>query len=266
MFNKTILLLSLCMMSNIAFAQFELQKDATSAVKKLLTEHYGAKFDKKKQCQIYDFTAYAEYGAEKEPYCVRVVSADFKLLNQIPTLYLAVAGDTVEEASRVDTGLGGLFILQRKEKDWHIIAKNPYIASGGAGRSQMTDYKLIEIGQHKYAWLGEECASGAGGETSCQTNIYAPIAKKIALIAEIESHHSYEFASGDEYLDDNAQINILKNQPVVNGYYPISVKVKTETGKFNRQGQKVKPKIKHHQYKMTFDVKMQQFIEVKEKQ
>lgn len=262
MFNKTILLLSLGMISNMAFAQFELQKDATPAVKKLLTEHYGAKFDKKKQCQIYDFTAYAEYGAEKQPYCVRVVSADFKLLNQIPTLYLVVAGDTIEEASRVDTGLGGLFILQRKEKDWHIIAKNPYIASGGAGRSQMTDYKLTEIGKHKYAWLGEECASGAGGERNCQTNIYAPITQKIALIAEIPNHHSYEFSS-EEYIDENATITILNNQNMVNGYYPISVKVKYEIGQFNRQGKKIKTKIKTHQYKMTFDVKTQKFIEVK---
>lgn len=252
------------MMSNMAFAQFDIEKDATLAVKELLTKHYGSKMDKQNKCLIYDFTADAEYGAEKQPYCVRVVSADFKLLNQIPTLYLTVAGDTVKDASRVELGLGGLFILQRKEKEWKTIAKNPYIASGGAGRSQMTDYKLIDIGQNKYAWLGEECASGAGGETSCQIHIYAPMKQNITLIAEITSHHRYEFSSGDEYIDENAKVNILKNQTMANGYYPISVMVKSETGKFNRQGKKVKPKIKHHQYKMMFDFEMQKFIEVKE--
>ena len=243
--------------SSVSIAQ--IPSDAQAKVNHLLKQHYGTKYNTKQKCYEYAFTAYEEDGAEKELYCVNIVDSKLKTLNGVPTLYLATSGDTIEDASRVTTGLGGFFILQKHEQQWQIIAKNPYLASGGGGMSRISDYQLVRIAPNQYGWIGEEGATGAGGESSSSWYMYAPVGSKIKQIADIEIAHSYDFISDNRYINDSGTVSILHTQATVNGYYPLQVNLTLERGRLNKNFDPISKKISKVQYYMSYNPKTLKF-------
>ncbi|MFB2538619.1 MULTISPECIES: hypothetical protein [unclassified Acinetobacter] len=260
--KKRFLLLATLGFTSISYAQ--IPTDARDMVRQLIQNHYGVAFNHEQDCYVYDYTAYAEYGAEKKAYCVKIIDAQLKNINTLPTLYLTVSGDVMDESSvgRIETGLGGLFILQKHNQNWDVLAKSPYIPSGGAGMSQMSDYKLVEIAQNRYGWIGEESASGAGGESSTDWRMYAPMGKDIKPIAEITTEHSYDFAD-NTYVDDQGTVTVDNSQAMVNGYYPLMVNLTLERGRLNKNYDRVGKKVKTAQYRVTFNPKIQKFEAIK---
>lgn len=107
-----------------------------------MTVYYSSDYDKLRGCTLYD--------DGHEIYCLSPKKYNVEEIDGTDNLYVLVSGDTIEDGARVTPGLGGLFTLYKLGNSWVVSASHPYIHNGGAGRSQLKDFDLREVGKDRY--------------------------------------------------------------------------------------------------------------------
>ena len=86
---------------------------------------YGSDYD-----NVHDCYQYLHY-------CLAVTQYDIKQISDTPTLFLLISGGVFDEdyPSRGTEGLGGLFVLNKLDSTWQVIASNTYLYNGRHGGS-----------------------------------------------------------------------------------------------------------------------------------
>ena len=233
----------------------EVTIDVRQAVEKMMSVYYSSNYDKLRGCTLYDDGA--------ETYCLVPKHYEVKESEETETLYVLVSGDTIEDGARVTPGMGGLFILYKLGKSWVVSSSSPYIKNGGAGRSQLKDFDLREVGDDKYGWVGSHCGSGAGGQTNCFWEMYAPVdSGEIEQVAQLPSDYSYEFMSAPGYTKIEGSVHIESYQPMTAGFYPLTMTHDSESGEYDKNYELIPKSVKksEERYTVSFDQKTQTFI------
>lgn len=233
----------------------EVTTDVRQAVEKMMSVYYSSNYDKLRGCTLYDDGA--------ETYCLVPKHYEVKESEGTETLYVLVSGDTIEDGARVTPGMGGLFILYKLGKSWVVSSSSPYIKNGGAGRSQLKDFDLREVGDDKYGWVGSHCGSGAGGQTNCFWEMYAPVdSGEIEQVAQLPSDYSYESMSTPGYTKIEGSVHIESYQPMTAGFYPLTMTHDSESGEYDKDYELIPNSVKKskERYTVSFDQKTQTFI------
>lgn len=233
----------------------EVTIDVRQAVEKMMSVYYSSNYDKLRGCTLYDDGA--------ETYCLVPKHYEVKESEETETLYVLVSGDTIEDGARVTPGMGGLFILYKLGNSWVVSSSRPYIKNGGAGRSQLKDFDLREVGDDKYGWVGNHCGSGAGGQTNCFWEMYAPVdSGEIEQVAQLPSDYSYEFMSAPGYTKIEGSVHIESYQPMTAGFYPLTMTHDSESGEYDKNYELITKSVKksEERYTVSFDQKTQTFI------
>ena len=107
-----------------------------------MTTHYSTNYDTVRGCSLFhgkqDFKVDGKEYSSESNYCLTPISYDIKDINGQSRMYLLVSGYVYDgNTSRADPGLGGLFELYKMGSSWVLSASQPYIYTGGAGRSQL---------------------------------------------------------------------------------------------------------------------------------
>lgn len=255
---KVLIIVSLFLMV-LPSAHAEISLDVRQAVEKIMSVYYSSSYDKLRGCTLYDDGS--------KIYCLAPKHYEFKNIEGVDTLYVLVSGDTVEDGVRVTPGLGGLFILYKLGNSWVVSASSPYIKNGGAGRSQLKDFDLREVGDDKYGWVGSHCGSGAGGQTNCFWEMYAPVASgEIEQVAQLPSDYSYEFMSAPGYTKIEGSVHIESYQPMTAGFYPLTMTHDSESGEYDEDYELIPNSVKksEERYTVSFDQKTHTFIAPKD--
>ncbi|MGO1249722.1 hypothetical protein [Psychrobacter sp.] len=148
-----------------------------------------------------------------------------------------VSGDTVEDGARVAPGLGGLSILCKLGSSWVVPASEPYtyIRNGEAGRSQLVNFDLREVGGDRYGWIGKFCGSGSGGQTNCSWSMYTAMTSgKIEEVARLDLDYSYELMSKPSYGEAESDVSINTVGAMTGGFYALKVTVDYEHGIYDK--------------------------------
>lgn len=216
--------------------QEPIPKDIQQAISKVMTTHYSANYDTVRGCsffhgkQVFNSDG-EEYGSESN-YCLTPISYDIQDINGQSRMYLLVSGYVYDgNTSRADPGLGGLFELYKMGNSWVLSARQPYIYTGGSGRSQLDQFELRQVGANKYGWIGKHCGSGAGGQSNCLWQMYAPMGDgTIKLVADIDLDYYAEIMSEDKYYKGEGSITPDYNAKMSGGFYPLNVTMLNTSG------------------------------------
>lgn len=252
---KKLIFLSLLSFIVMPRAYADVSDDVRQTIEQIMTVYYSSEYDKLRGCTL--------YGDSDEVYCLTPKKYEVKQINGTDTLYVLISGNTVEDGARVTPGLGGLFILYKLGNSWVISASQPYIYNGGAGRSQLKDYDLREVGDNKYGWIGNHCGSGAGGQTNCFWEMYAPIANgDIKQVAQLDSNYSYESMSTPGYTKIEGQVHIENYEPMSAGFYPLTMTHNSESGLYDNNYEVIPNSFdkSEESYTVSFDKATQTFI------
>lgn len=205
---------------------------------------YGNQWDAQNKCM--------RFSDNNAMYCIRVIDLQKKTNINGQQYFLTIAGDAYDEhgnlqnAGHAQAGLMGLFLFEKLTRGWTVVGARPSIMSGQWGLSQAENYQIKQIGPNHYAWIGEESASGAGGESMTSYNIYALVTGKLSHIADIEVAHHY---IGSYSRDKKVKLRMLQ-QGDLNGFFPISAQFEqivapvSDEGEIIEQKQKIKTKQK----------------------
>lgn len=257
--STPLLALLLPLLSGNATAKSVATAPATIAaeVGNLLSRYYTNDSKVKTAVNCPDAHLFA-YSYQGNPYCMALSSAKVKSIQNQQYLFVNFNGDVAQDAGHATTGLSGLFVLKATQSgDWAIVAKNPYIENGQWGNSQLQEFKLVQIGPQQYGWVGEFSGSGAGGESSSNWTLFAPIGNKIAPVITEEISHDY---TGAHWVKTVGKVTILANHTAVGGYYPIQVTRITQTAPTNANQQPIKTKIKTRQENYTINFNGKRFF------
>lgn len=252
---KKTLLLSLSLSIAMPVAHADVSEDVRLAVEQIMSVYYSSDYDKLRGCTLYELN--------NERYCLSPKKYTIEESDGIDNLYVLVSGDTIEDGARVTPGLGGLFTLYKLGSSWVVSASNPYIPNGGAGRSQLGDYDLREVGKDRYGWVGSHCGSGAGGQTNCFWEMYAPMVNgSIEQVAQLDSDYSYESMSTPGYTKIEGSVHIENYEPMSAGFYPLTMTHNSESGRYDKEYEVIPKTLKKSEesYTVNFDKKTQTFI------
>lgn len=210
--------------------------DIQQAISKVMTTHYSANYDTVRGCSLFHgkqvFNSDGEEYSSESNYCLTPISYEIQDINGQSRMYLLVSGYVYDgNTSRADPGLGGLFELYKMGNSWVLSASQPYIYTGGAGRSQLDQFELRQVGANKYGWTGKHCGSGAGGQSNCLWQMYAPMDDgTIKLVADIDLDYYSETMSEDKYYKGEGSITPDYNAKMSEGFYPLNVTILNTSG------------------------------------
>lgn len=209
--------------------QTPIPPDIAKAINNVMAVNYGSDYDKLRGCTLYHSQETYRYDGNKQVfktnYCIAPIKYEVKEVGGETRLYLLASGYVYDgNIGNVDTGLGGLFELYKVDDMWIMSASEPFIATGGSGRSQLHRFDLDKVGEDKYAWTGRYC-DGRGGNDVCLWIMHAAIEGKIKPIAEIVIDYRTEIAS--EFVSHQGEGNVRyqRYEPMTDGFYPLTVRI-----------------------------------------
>jgi hypothetical protein len=212
--------------------------DIRPAIIKQLAVAYGKQWDQKNHCML--------FSDESANYCVRIVDLHKTTTSTTAQYFLTTAGDAYDSdggfdsLGRAQSGIMGLFLFEKLNHDWSLVAGTKAILSGQWGSSQAENYKIKPIGSQQYGWVGEETGSGAGGESSTSWNIYSKLGQQIKQIAQFEVAHSY---MGSYLLDKKVTVRFLTDQSKAH-FYPLEARFEQVNTPIGEDGEPIEAKQK----------------------
>lgn len=227
--------------------QQPIPSDISQAINNVMAVNYGSDYDKVRGCTLYHRKEVFNYDAQEhlfeDSYCVAPINYEVKKVKDETRLYLLASGYVYDgRSSNAYPGIGGLFELYKMGNSWVVSASDPFIYTGGAGRSQLYDFELSKVGDDKYAWTGKHCG-GKGGQSGCLWLMYASIDGKIKPVAEIEVDYYDEISSESIYHKGEGYITHERHEPMIDGFYTLTVAI--ENTSFNyRNDKEIAPRTK----------------------
>lgn len=216
--------------------QMPIPADIAQAINSVMSVNYGSDYDKLRGCTLYHRKEiFDNEGSEyvfEDNYCIAPIHYEIKEINGQTRLYLLTSGYVYDgRIGRSSPGIGGLFELYKLGSSWVVSASEPFIYSGGSGRSRHYELKLSEIGEDKYGWTGKNCGSGAGGQSNCIWQMYVPVDGRIKTVAEIDADYFYESYSAGMYYEGTGYVSHDYNAPMTAGFYPLNMSLDIKSGK-----------------------------------
>ncbi len=238
--------------------------DIAQAINSVMAVNYGSDYDKLRGCTLYHKTETSDYNGEEfvitDSHCIAPIKYQVEEVGGQTRLYLLTSGYIYDgRIGRSSPGIGGLFELYRMGNSWVVSASEPFIFTGGSGRSQLYQFELSKVGDDKYAWTGKHCGSGAGGQSNCLWQMYAPINGSIKKVAEIDSDYYSESYSAGTYHEGTGYVSHDYNAPMTAGFYPLTLTVEKTSVNY-RTDKEIKPSseekstYKYNQAKQQFQL------------
>ncbi|MGO2339169.1 MAG: hypothetical protein ACTH5M_01045 [Psychrobacter sp.] len=260
--------MSAVLLSTLATAQIPtlpqqpIPADISQAINSVMAVNYGSDYDKLRGCTLYHrketFDNERSDYVFEDSYCIAPIKYQVEEVNGGTRLYLLTSGYVYDgNISRADPGIGGLFELYKMGNLWVVSASEPFIYSGGSGRSRHYEFELSEVGENKYGWTGKTCGSGAGGQSNCIWQMYVPIDGKIKTIAEIDADYYSESYSAGRYYEGTGYVSHDYNAPMTAGFYPLNMSLTIKSGKIGSDSNKAPSSEEKSTYK--YNVAKQQF-------
>ena len=218
--------------------------DIAQAINSVMAVNYGSDYDKLRGCSLYHKQEnFDNEGSEyvfKDSYCIAPIKYQVEEVSGETRLYLLTSGYVYNgKSGNAYPGIGGLFELYKLGSSWVVSASDPFIYTGGAGRSQLYDFDLSKVGEDRYAWTGKHCG-GKGGQSGCLWTMYAPMNGSIKKVAEIDSDYHNEIASKSIYHKGEGYVSFDYNAPMTAGFYPLTLTVEKTSVNY-RTDKEIKP-------------------------
>lgn len=237
--------------------------DIAQAINSVMAVNYGSDYDKLRGCTLYHKTETSDYNGEEfvitDSHCIAPIKYQVEEVGGQTRLYLLTSGYVYDgRSANAYPGIGGLFELYKLGNSWVVSASDPFIFTGGAGRSQLYDFDLSKVGDDKYAWTGKHCG-GKGGQSGCLWTMYAPINGSIKKVAEIDSDYQNEIASKSIYHKGKGYVSFNYSAPMTAGFYPLTLTVEKTSVNY-RTDKEIKPSseekstYKYNQAKQQFQL------------
>ena len=209
--------------------QMPIPADIAQAINNVMAVSYGSDYDKLRGCTLYHHKEVSNYDGKEyvseDSYCIAPIKYQVEDINGETRLYLLTSGYVYDgKSGNAYPGIGGLFELYKMGSSWVVSASDPFIYTGGAGRSQLYDFDLSQVGDDKYAWTGKHCG-GKGGQSGCLWLMYASIDGKIKPVAEIDLDYHNEIASKSIYHKGEGDVSHERHKPMTGGFYPLTVTI-----------------------------------------
>ena len=209
--------------------QMPIPPDIAQAINNVMAVSYGSDYDKLRGCTLYHKKETSNYDGKEyvseDSYCIAPIKYQVEEVNGDTRLYLLTSGYVYDgKSGNAYPGIGGLFELYKMGNAWVMSASDPFIYTGGSGRSQLYDFDLSQVGDDKYAWMGKHCG-GKGGQSGCLWLMYASIDGKIKPVAEIELDYHDEIASKSIYHKGEGYVSHERHKPMTGGFYPLTVTI-----------------------------------------
>lgn len=203
--------------------------DIAQAINNVMAVSYSSDYDKLRGCTLYHRKEVSNYDGKEyvseDSYCIAPIKYQVEEVNGETRLYLLTSGYVYDgKSGNAYPGIGGLFELYKMGSSWVVSASDPFIYTGGAGRSQLYDFDLSQVGDDKYAWMGKHCG-GKGGQSGCLWLMYASIDGKIKPVAEIDLDYHNEIASKSIYHKGEGDVSHERHEPMTGGFYPLTVTI-----------------------------------------
>lgn len=221
--------------------------DIAKAINNVMAVSYGSDYDKLRGCTLYHRKEVSNYNGKeyvsKDSYCIAPIKYQVEEVNGETRLYLLASGYVYDgKSGNAYPGIGGLFELYKMGSSWVMSASDPFIFTGGAGRSQLYKFELSKVGDDKYTWTGKHCG-GKGGQSGCLWMMYASIDGKIKPVAEIEVDYHNEIASKSIYHKGEGVVSYERHKPMTGGFYPLTVTI-NKTSVNYRTDKEIAPRTK----------------------
>lgn len=221
--------------------------DIAKAINNIMAVSYGSDYDKVRGCTLYHKKETSNYDGKEyvseDSYCIAPIKYQVEEVNGETRLYLLTSGYVYDgKSGNAYPGIGGLFELYKMGNAWVMSASDPFIYTGGSGRSQLYDFDLSQVGDDKYAWTGKHCG-GKGGQSGCLWLMYASIDGKIKPVAEIDLDYHNEIASKSIYHKGEGDVRHERHKPMTGGFYPLTVTI-NKTSVNYRTDKEIAPRTK----------------------
>ncbi len=221
---------------------------------------------------------------EDNAYCMRPVKEEIRDTAQGKMKYVLWAGNYFDEPNlkeefiHVASGLAGVFVFRQLagRNNWELVASEPFQMVGSYGRApEKEGWSFHEFGKDKWGFLtehsdvhqgysgshyvilahdgGKKVVSSWLGSSFANTGAYGENCENHAGEDDVLSPKEYK-ACMAKLTNIESKIKILRNEKMVNGFYPLEI---TLTG---FQG---KTKFNHQAYTMKFDTKQAAYVEPK---
>ena len=243
--------------------QMPIPVDITQAINNVMAVSYGSDYDKVRGCTLYHKKETSNYDGKEyvseDSYCIAPIKYQVEDVNGETRLYLLTSGYVYDgKSGNAYPGIGGLFELYKMGNAWVMSASDPFIYTGGSGRSQLYDFDLSQVGDDKYAWTGKHCG-GKGGQSGCLWLMYASIDGKIKPVAEIDLDYHNEIASKSIYHKGEGDVSHERHKPMTGGFYPLTVTIENTSVNY-RTDKEIAPSTKdistyaYNQSKQQFEL------------
>lgn len=243
--------------------QMPIPVDIAQAINNVMAVSYGSDYDKVRGCTLYHKKETSNYDGKEyvseDSYCIAPIKYQVEDVNGETRLYLLTSGYVYDgKTGNAYPGIGGLFELYKMGNAWVMSASDPFIYTGGSGRSQLYDFDLSQVGDDKYAWTGKHCA-GKGGQSGCLWLMYASIDGKIKPVAELDLDYHNEIASKSIYHKGEGYVTHERHEPMTGGFYPLTVTIENTSVNY-RTDKEIAPSTKdistyaYNQSKQQFEL------------
>lgn len=243
--------------------QMPIPVDITQAINNVMAVSYGSDYDKVRGCTLYHKKETSNYDGKEyvseDSYCIAPIKYQVEDVNGETRLYLLTSGYVYDgKSGNAYPGIGGLFELYKMGNAWVMSASDPFIYTGGSGRSQLYDFDLSQVGDDKYAWTGKHCG-GKGGQSGCLWLMYASIDGKIKPVAELDLDYHNEIASKSIYHKGEGYVTHERHEPMTGGFYPLTVTIENTSVNY-RTDKEIAPSTKdistyaYNQSKQQFEL------------
>ncbi|MGP9689863.1 hypothetical protein ACT3TH_11960 [Psychrobacter sp. AOP22-C1-C5] len=229
--------------------QMPIPADIAQAINNVMTVSYGSDYDKLRGCTLYHKQeVFDNKGSDyifKDSYCIAPIKYQVEEVNGETRLYLLASGYVYDgKSGNAYPGIGGLFELYKIGigNAWVMSSSDPFIYTGGSGRSQLYDFDLSQVGDDKYAWTGKHCG-GKGGQSGCLWTMYASIDSKVKPVAEIDLDYHNEIARKSIYHEGEGHVSHELYKPMTGGFYPLTVTIENTSVNY-RNGKEIAPRTK----------------------
>lgn len=243
--------------------QMPIPVDIAQAINNVMAVSYGSDYDKVRGCTLYHKKETSNYDGKEyvseDSYCIAPIKYQVEDVNGETRLYLLTSGYVYDgKTGNAYPGIGGLFELYKMGNAWVMSASDPFIYTGGSGRSQLYDFDLSQVGDDKYAWMGKHCG-GKGGQSGCLWLMYASIDGKIKPVAELDLDYHNEIASKSIYHKGEGYVTHERHEPMTGGFYPLTVTIENTSVNY-RTDKEIAPSTKdistyaYNQSKQQFEL------------
>lgn len=243
--------------------QMPIPVDIAQAINNVMAVSYGSDYDKVRGCTLYHKKETSNYDGKEyvseDSYCIAPIKYQVEDVNGETRLYLLTSGYVYDgKSGNAYPGIGGLFELYKMGNAWVMSASDPFIYTGGSGRSQLYDFDLSQVGDDKYAWTGKHCG-GKGGQSGCLWLMYASIDGKIKPVAELDLDYHNEIASKSIYHKGEGYVTHERHEPMTGGFYPLTVTIENTSVNY-RTDKEIAPSTKdistyaYNQSKQQFEL------------